>query len=162
MTFRLFVAYDAEQDQATFQEIQAESGHKGLFVVCGHSAKGPMTDEWAARSRRAIEQADQIVVVCGELTAECSRVAAELQIARDLETPFTLLWSSRDIMCTKPQGAGTTDTMYSWTTDILHQQLLANQRANAPRPVVRKPMRAAVSAPAPALEPEAAQEASSD
>lgn len=154
MTFRIFVAFDAEHDQITCDEVLADSGSHGVFEVCGRSGKGPVSDQWTSRTQSAIEKADQIVFICGEHTADRSQAAAELQIARDTDTPVILLWSRRDIMCTKPQGAGTTDMMYSWTPDILHQQLLANQRAKASRPVPKK------QAPAPPADP--VPEAASD
>lgn len=143
MTFQIYVAFDVDHDQESCEEIQASSGRQGVFEVCGRTKAGAMTDDWIARTRGAIEKSDQVVVICSEFTDGCAPVAVELEMAREQERPFILLWSRREIMCTKPQGALATDTMFSWTPDILHQQLLANQRASLPVPIPRK------AAPAP-------------
>ena len=77
-------------------------------------------------------------MVCGEHTHESERVAAEFRMAREQGKPVILLWSRREGMCKKPDGARPADTMYSWTPDILRDQLLANQRKALP---VRVPER---------------------
>ena len=73
--------------------------------------------------RRRIREADQVIVICGKHTEASTRVGAELLIAQEEETPYFLLWGRREIMCTKPIGAKPAEGMYSWTGQILHDQI---------------------------------------
>ncbi len=128
MTVRIFVAFDVDYDQDLSDRMQASSGSQAIFEVSGCSENGVMTGPWQQRTQAQISVADQVVVVCGEHTDESERVATELRLAREQEKPVILLWSRREGMCKKPLGARPTDSMYSWTPDFLHEQLVANRR----------------------------------
>ena len=60
-------------------------------------------------------------------------MSLELDITREEEKPYLLVWGRRDQMCTKPEGALPGDGMYSWTHDILESQMAATLRAATPR-----------------------------
>ena len=138
MTVRIFVAFDVDHDQDLCDQMLASSGSQGIFEVSGRSQDGAMTEPWQHRTKGQIAAADQVVVACGEHTDESERVATELHMAREQEKPVILLWSRREGMCKKPVGARPDDSMYSWTPDILRDQLLANERKTLP---VRVPER---------------------
>jgi hypothetical protein len=75
-----------------------------------------------------------MIVLCGEHTEASMRMSDELRIARDEHTPYILLWGRRDVMCTKPIGAKPAEGMFSWTSDILRDQIgvsLRNARTEA-------------------------------
>ncbi len=128
MTVRIFVAFDVENDQDLCDRMQAGSGSQGVFEVAARSQGGELTPLWEQKTHARIAGVDQVVVACGEHTDGCEQVAAELRIARELGKPVILLWSRRETMCKKPSGARPVDSMYSWTPEVLRDQLLANQR----------------------------------
>jgi hypothetical protein len=98
----------------------------------GGSERLSATDEWSERVRRGIREADQVIVICGEHTEASPRVSVEVRIAQEERTPYFLLWGRREIMCTKPIGAKPAEGMYSWTGQILQDQIaLTSRRARA-------------------------------
>ena len=59
-------------------------------------------------------------------------MAAELRIAQEEEKPYLLLWGRREMMCTKPHGARSSDAMYRWTRDTPESQMAATIRDAKP------------------------------
>jgi hypothetical protein len=86
---------------------------------------GDLSDE---RVRRRIRGADEVIVICGEHTAKSVRVSEELRIAQEENKPYFLLWGRRESMCTRPSSAKASDSMYSWTREILHDQITTTLR----------------------------------
>jgi hypothetical protein len=132
-TIRIFMSFDLENDRDLRDLLveQSEAGASG-FEVAARSGEGRMDDRWDARVRSRISAADEVVVICGEHTHESPAVAAELKIAQEEKKPYLLLWGRREGMCKKPVGARPTDTMYSWTREILRTQLSATIRDAQP------------------------------
>jgi hypothetical protein len=56
-------------------------------------------------------------------------VSEELRIAQEENKPYFLLWGRREIMCTRPFSAKAKDSMYSWTREILHDQITMTLRS---------------------------------
>ena len=135
MAIRVFVAFDMEHDQDLCDELIASSGRKAIFEVSGSSGTCSNPEDWERTTRARIAAAEQIVVVCGEHTDESVAVAGELRIAREEKKPVILLWSRRESMCKKPVGTLASDNMYSWTPEILGDQLAANRRNALKMPV---------------------------
>ena len=138
MTVRIFVAFDVDYDRDLCDRMQASSRSQAIFEVSGRSENGAMTGPWQRRTQTRISVADQVIVICGEHTDGSERVATELRMAREQEKPVILLWSRREGMCKKPLGAHRTDSMYSWTPDLLHEQLVANRRKAAAESVPQR------------------------
>ena len=132
MTLRVFVAFDVDHDKDLFDLLLESSRHQGVYEVSGRSRSDAISDPWQQKTQALIAAADQVVVVCGEHTDQSERVSAEFRLAREQGKPVLLLWSRREAMCKKPVGARPDDSMYSWTADILRDQLLANQRKAMP------------------------------
>jgi hypothetical protein len=132
MLTRIFVSFDVDHDQDLCDEMIATSGNLGIFEVCGRSLDAAMHEPWKRKTHGQIAAADQVVVVCGEHTDDSERVEAEVRMAHEQDKPVILLWSRREAMCKRPAGSRNTDSMYSWTLDILRDQLLANQRKALP------------------------------
>ena len=61
-----------------------------------------------------------------------------LRIATEGGKPSCLLGGRREGRCTRPVGARHSDNMYSWTSQILQDQMIATLEAAQPREV-RKP-----------------------
>ncbi len=126
---RVFVSYDREHD-GDLHDLLVEQASKPTsgFEISARSMSRSPTDLWDEGLRRAIREADQVVVICGE-HADCSgRMGAELRIAQEEERPYILLWGRREPMCTKPATAKPVDSMYSWTWEILQSQILTIRR----------------------------------
>ncbi len=132
MTLRIFVAFDVDHDKDLCDQLLESAQHQRAFEVSGRSRNDAISEPWQRKTQALIAAADQVVVVCGEHTDESERVSAEFRMAREQGKPILLLWSRREAMCKKPVGARPDDSMYSWTPDILRDQLLANQRKAMP------------------------------
>lgn len=127
---RIFVSFDGDHDSDLHDRLHTQSMLPGsTFEFSARSQGGAMTEAWTASSRTRIRDADEVVVICGEHTNDCPRVAAELRIAQEEKRPYFLLWGRRERMCTKPKTAKPADGMYSWTWEILQSQFLALRRA---------------------------------
>jgi hypothetical protein len=148
VTIRIFVAYDVEHDQDLCDRIQTSPETLGVFEVSGSSRSGAMTEPWERRTADEIGTADQFVVACGEHTGGSEKVAAELRMALEKEKPIILLWARREAMCKMPASARPGDTMFSWTPEILRDQLVANQRKAHPAKVPDRLVRPKPAAPA--------------
>ena len=129
----IFVSFDVEHDGELYQLLLGQSGSPGFdFAVLGCSAGGTATDVVSETVRGRIREADQVIVICGEHTDSSSRVSAELRIAQEGRIPYFLLWGRRDIMCAKPIGAKRDEGMYSWTRQILEEQITVVSRPIRP------------------------------
>ena len=91
--------------------------------MLGCSERLSATDAWSERARRRIREADQVIFICSEHTQASASMSAELRIAQQEGTPYFLLWGRREIMCTKPVGAKAAEGMYSWTPQVLQDQI---------------------------------------
>jgi hypothetical protein len=120
---RIFMSFDLDHDQDLHDRLLQESRGRSAFAVANRSEVGAMTDQWSERVRARIAAVDEVVVICGEHTDESPRVTAELAIAREQQKPYMLLWGRRERMCKKPRSARADDGMYSWTPEILQQQI---------------------------------------
>jgi hypothetical protein len=140
---RAFVSYDREYDGDLYDLLdeQAAKGSFGFEISARSRAPSPMGagDE---RVRREIQEADQVIVICGEHTEASMSVSAELRIAQEEGTPYFLLWGRRESMCCKPIGAKPADGMYSWTRQILQDQVRFTSRRDDTE-VVQTPRNAA-------------------
>ena len=132
---QVFVSFDIEHDAELYELLVAQSRTPSSgFAVVGGSERLTATDVWSERVRVRIREADQVIIICGEHTETSRSVSAELRIAQQEETPYLLLWGRREDMCTKPSGAKSAEGMYSWTQEILQDQIalmLRNARADA-------------------------------
>lgn len=121
---RVFVSFDRENDADLVALLRSQAKRPGSSFEILHGAHGGSANELSVEKARAeIQAADEVVVICGEHTRESKRVATELGIAREESKPYLLLWGRREKMCTKPDGATSTDAMYSWTQEILESQI---------------------------------------
>jgi hypothetical protein len=126
----VFVSFDVEHDGELYERLLAQSTSSSSgFAVQGGSQRSKDTDVWSEAVRRRIRKADQVIVICGEHTESSLCVSSELRIAQEEGKPYFLLWGRREIMCTKPIGAKTAEGMYSWTRQILQDQIAITSRS---------------------------------
>jgi hypothetical protein len=126
---QVFVSFDIEHDRGLFEELRSQSSSSG-FAVSGGSERHTATDVWNERSRRRIRDADQVIFICSEHTEASASMSTEIRIAQQEQTPYFLLWGRREIMCTKPVGAKSTEGMYIWSPSVLQDQIAITSRSN--------------------------------
>ncbi len=140
---RIFMSYDLENDEDLYDRLLEQSLRPSSgFEISARSDAGTTTDRWDERVRRRICEADEVIVICGEHTASSVRVSAELRVAQEEQKPYFLLWGRRERMCTKPAGSKRDDSMYSWTWEILQDQIVTTLRNARPREVAERYKRA--------------------
>ena len=133
---RVFVSFDERYDRDLYERLIEQSRRPGSsFDIVRDESSAMRTKGWSDHPRGHIRSADEVVFLCGEHTNESARMSVELDIAREEEKPYLLVWGRRDLMCTKPESALPTDGMYSWTHDILESQMAATLRGATPRPI---------------------------
>ena len=127
---RIFMSFDMDHDRDLYDQMfeQSLKGGSG-FAISDRSEAYSMEDLSNERVRRRIRGADEVIVICGEHTAKSPRVSEELRIAQEENKPYFLLWGRREIMCTRPSSARAKDSMYSWTREILHDQITLTLRS---------------------------------
>jgi hypothetical protein len=126
---RVFVSYDRDSDSDLFDLLAQKASKQSCRFEITASSTGRIGAESDGALRRAIREANQVIVLCGEHAENSVTMASELRIAQEEERPYVLLWGRRELMCTKPLTAKSADAIYSWTWEILEQQLLTVLRA---------------------------------
>jgi hypothetical protein len=140
---RIFMSFDLENDEDLHDLLLEQSSKRNSgFEIAARSEAWTMTDSWDEFVRRRMREVDEVIVICGEHTAASPSVSAELRIAQEDQKPYFLLWGRRESMCSKPAGARPADSMYSWTWEILHDQISATLRNARPREVPKHCKRA--------------------
>ena len=122
---RAFISFDYDNDEVV--RIYLSGQAKSLdspFDFKDNSVRDHLTGDWQQKVRRRMDNIDVVIVLCGTKTHTAKGVAAELQIAKDLNKPYFLLKAYKDKDCTKPTTASTSDKMYNWTWENL--KLLIN------------------------------------
>jgi hypothetical protein len=140
---RIFMSFDRENDEDLHDLLLEQSRRQSSgFEISARSEAATMTDRWDDKVRRQISEVDEVIVICGEHTASSVRMNAELRIAQEEQKPYFLLWGRRERMCTKPAGSKRDDSMYSWTWEILQDQIVSTLRNARPREVAERYKRA--------------------
>lgn len=130
---RVFLCFDVDHDTDLADRFVDQSRRGGSgFVVSARSEGGQVTDRSSQAARSRIRDADEFVLICGEHTEDSMRVNTELRIAQEEDKPYFLLWGRRERMCSMPARAGRTACMYSWTWEILLQQISMTLRNAQP------------------------------
>lgn len=120
----VFVSFDLEHDRELYELILAQSRTQSSgFLIVGSSDRASVHSLCSEKTLDAIREASQLIVICGEHSDSSTSMSAELQFAQREGKPYFLLWGRREIMCTKPDGAKSSEGMYSWTLPILRDQM---------------------------------------
>jgi hypothetical protein len=119
-----FISFDPQHDRELFESIATQSRSRNSgFTIVGKSSGSIARHVGGEEALDTIREADQDIVLCGEHSESCSSMTAEIQLAREEDTPYILLCGRRDVMCTKPAGVKSSDGMYSWTLQTLQDQI---------------------------------------
>ena len=133
---RIFMSFDRDNDEDLHDLLLEQSRTQcSGFEISARSEAATMTDRWDEKVRRQISEVDEVIVICGEHTASSVRVSTELRVAQEEQKPYFLLWGRREGMCTRPVGSKRDDSMYSWTWEILQDQIITTLRDAQPREV---------------------------
>lgn len=117
---KVFVSFDYDNDSAIKMLLVNQSKHPDApFDIWDSSVKEHIDGDWEAKVRRKIRDVDLVCVLCGERTHTAKGVAAELKIAKEVGTPYFLLWGYSGKTCTKPTSASADDKIYKWEWEIL-------------------------------------------
>ena len=126
---RVFASFDLEHDRDLYEQLLAQSQEPGSgFEIAGCSEKRARSDLWDDALHSVLERVDEVIVLCGLHTGDSMRMSAELHAAREAKLPYFLIWGRRELMCTKPGSARNDDGMYSWTPQILADQIVVTMR----------------------------------
>jgi hypothetical protein len=132
---RVFVSFDVEHDRELYELLLAQSEAPGSgFSVSDASETAAASGAGSELLRLRIHEVDQVIVICGEHTGSSIEACAELRIAKAESIPYFLLWGRPKIMCTKPVGAKGDEGMYSWTPQILQDQIAVTARRGSKPP----------------------------
>ena len=123
---RVFVSFDRDHDQDLCHRLIEESRRPdSQFEVASYSAGGNP-------ARREIEDADEMIVVCGDRSDGSAQMHTEITIAQEIGKPYFLLWGRREAMCKRPLGSRPGDAMYGWTSAIIHNEVVLTLRGVKP------------------------------
>ena len=128
---RVYASCDIEHDGDLLNLLLAQSAATGSGFDIKATSTTSSVEGGEERLREAIRAADQVIVICGEHTADSYPVSVEVRVAQEEKCPYLLLWGRRLPMCTKPSTAKPADTMYGWTPDIIAMQILELRRRHA-------------------------------
>lgn len=128
MAARIFTSFDYDHDESLRNLLVGQSRHEDSpFEICDWSVKEPFTSDWKKKVRERMSKCEQVIVICGEHTDSATGVSVELEIARDLNLPYFLLWGYSAKTCLKPKAAVQSDKIYKWSWENL-QSLIKGDR----------------------------------
>lgn len=133
---RIFASFDLEHDHDLFDLLLEHSRRNSSgFEVASRSERSRASESGSDALRRRISEADEVVIICGEHSADSPDMCTELRITQEEKKPYLLLWGRRERMCKRPLGARSSDAMYSWTREILEEQIVQTIRNAQPREI---------------------------
>lgn len=117
---RTFISFDYDHDLDLKNLLVGQSKNPDSpFELHDLSIKEAISREWKEKARTRIKGCDLVIVICGEYTNTATGVSAELEITREENVPYFLLWGRSDKQCVKPLSALSDDKIYKWTWDNL-------------------------------------------
>lgn len=125
---RIFISFDFDNDNDLRGNLVAQAElPDSPFSIIDYSVKNPITEKWRDEVRERIRIADLMIVICGEHTHDAAGVTAEVTIAREERTPYSLLKGRSSKTCTKPRSALKSDEIQPWTWENL-KKMIADER----------------------------------
>jgi hypothetical protein len=117
---RLFVSFDYDNDaDLKMLFVNQSKLPDAPFDIVDASVKDHLTGDWKAKVRERIRRSDIVCVLCTTTTHTAKGVAVELQIAKELNKPYFLLWGYKDKACRTPTSASPGEKIYTWEWDVL-------------------------------------------
>lgn len=124
---KVFISFDYDHDAVLKDFLLGQSKHTGTpFNISDWSIKVASVG-WQIEARNRISRSDVVAVICGQYTHTATGVSIEVKLAQELGKPYFLLKGYKNVNCTKPNAAKTTDKMYDWTWDNLKLLVKGNR-----------------------------------
>lgn len=121
---KVFISFDYDHDLDLKNLLIGQSKNDDSpFEMTDMSVKEELSGDWKEKAREKIKKVDQVVVICGEYTDSATGVNAEINLAREEDKPYFLLWGRNGKDCVKPKSAGNDDKIYNWTWENLKKLL---------------------------------------
>lgn len=121
---RVFISFDYDHDSTLKEFLVGQSKlADSPFELADWSIKEPISGNWKEKAKTRIKSVDLVDVICGKNTHTATGVNAEVEISKEVGTPYFLLKGYKDEVCTNPTAAKS-DKQYKWTWDNL--KLLIN------------------------------------
>jgi hypothetical protein len=116
---RIFISFDYDNDLLLKNALVAQSRRKDSpFSIEDWSIKDA-SRAWRSEARRRMKQVDKVIVLCGYNTNRAVGITKEIEIARDVGTPYFLLRGHPEGIVRRPKGARLLETIHDWTWDNL-------------------------------------------
>lgn len=117
---RVFISFDYDHDETLKTFLVGQANHPDSpFELADWSIKEAISEDWKKKARTRIRSVDVVAVICGQHTHTAKGIDAEVKIAQEESVSYFLLKGYKDLNCTSPTAAKSTDKMYSWTWDNL-------------------------------------------
>ena len=121
---RVFGCFDAGHDADLLALLRRQCDAPGsALAVVDWSREESAHAGWEEKLRARLERIDAFLVLCGEGTHTAGNVSREFGIAQEAGKPYVLVWGRRSGSCTRPATALATDHFYTWTWDVLVEQI---------------------------------------
>jgi hypothetical protein len=116
---RVFISFDYDNDLLLKNALVAQSRRKDSpFSIADWSIKDASRG-WKSEARRRMKQVDKVIVLCGYDTHRAVGMSKEIEIAREVGTPYFLLRGHPKGSVRRPKGARFWETIHDWTWDNL-------------------------------------------
>jgi hypothetical protein len=113
---RVFISFDYDNDEDIKILLAGQAKlSDSPFDFKDASVKDHLPGDWKEKVKRRLQNCDQMIVLCGTRTHLARGVAAELEIAQEINLPYFCLKGRSDRECKWPTSAKGTDKMYDWT-----------------------------------------------
>jgi len=106
-------------------EDQAVKADFPLEIVAYSEPKSGQMSEWMDSVRQRLTNVDYLLVICGDMTDVAAGVAAELDVAREMEIPYRLLWGRQGRLVAPPSTADRGDKIHEWHLNNLESLVSA-------------------------------------
>ena len=114
----VFVSFDLDHDNdckgRLFDQVAAQGSH---LAIDDWSIR-PRAADWREKATKRIANVDLLLVICGEHTDVATNVNIEIELAREVGTPYFLL-DGRPGDSAKPASARDRDRILAWSPDAL-------------------------------------------
>jgi hypothetical protein len=112
----VFVSFDIDHDNDCKERLEREVMPAGSHFVIDDWSIREVALDWRSKARKRIENADLLLVICGEHAETAGNVNDEVELAREAGVPYLLIGGRGD-RSRKPKTAMERDRVLEWNSD---------------------------------------------